>query len=70
MRANQRLLRLLACATLVVTILLPISARSADTSGGQRICDGPYALCSSAKCQAIDGDPGHVKCMPKVRCKA
>ena len=62
MRAHQRRLRLLACATLVVTILLPISARSADTSGGQRICDGPYALCSSAKCQAIDGDPGHVKC--------
>ena len=30
--------------------------------GGQRVCDGPYALCSSAKCQAIDGDPHHVKC--------
>jgi hypothetical protein len=61
-RVHQKRLRLLACATLVVTILLPTSARSADTSGGQRICDGPYALCSSAKRQAIDGDPSHVKC--------
>jgi hypothetical protein len=61
-RVYHKRLRLLACAALVVTILLPITARSADTSGGQRICDGPFALCSSAKCQAIDDDPSHVKC--------
>jgi len=61
-RAHHKRLRLPAWAVLVVTILLPIAARSADTSGGQRVCDGPYALCSSAKCQAIDGDPHHVKC--------
>jgi hypothetical protein len=61
-RVHHKRLRLLACAALVLTILLPITARSADTSGGQRICDGPYALCSSAKCQAIDDDPSHVKC--------
>ncbi len=60
--AHHKRLRLLACAALVVTILLPITARSADTSGGPRVCDGPYALCSSAKCQAVGGDPSHVKC--------
>jgi len=61
-RAHRKRLRLLTYAAVVVTILLPIAARGADTSGGQRICDGPYALCSSAKCQAIDGDPSNVKC--------
>jgi hypothetical protein len=38
------------------------TARAADTSGGQRICDGPYALCSSARCQTVSGDPAHVIC--------
>lgn len=62
MRAHHQRLRLLASAALAATTLLPISARGADTSGGQRICDGPYALCSSAKCHAIDSDSNHVKC--------
>lgn len=37
-------------------------APRADTSGGQRICDGQYALCSSAQCHPTAGDPGHVTC--------
>jgi len=47
---------------MVASVLLWTAARAADTSGGQRICDGPYALCSSARCTGIDGDPGHVLC--------
>jgi hypothetical protein len=38
------------------------TAARADASGGQRICDGRYALCSSAQCQPIPGDPKHVTC--------
>ena len=34
----------------------------ADNSGGSRICEGRYALCSSAQCQPIAGDPAHVQC--------
>ena len=62
MPTKHKLLRLFVCTALVATALLSRIARGAGTSGGQRICDGPYALCSSAKCQAIDGDPSHVKC--------
>ena len=61
--SHKLVLPLLACAALVAAVLLPTIALGADTSGGQRICDGPYALCSSAKCQTIDGDPSHVKCV-------
>jgi hypothetical protein len=63
MPTRHKLLQLFVCTALVATALLPRIARGADTSGGQRICDGPYALCSSAKCQTIDGDPSHVQCV-------
>lgn len=52
----------LARGIAVALALLAAGAARADTSGGARICEGPYALCSSAKCQPIDGDPGHVTC--------
>lgn len=38
------------------------TAGAADTSGGQTICDGRYALCSSARCDEMAGDPSHVAC--------
>lgn len=34
----------------------------ADSSGGQVICLGRYALCSSAQCTVIAGDKEHVSC--------
>jgi hypothetical protein len=48
-------------ALLLAMLALAGFAR-ADTSGGQQICDGPYALCSSAQCQPIVGDPTKVTC--------
>jgi len=43
-------------------LLALIGLARADTSGGQQICDGQYALCSSAQCQPIGGDPSKVSC--------
>jgi len=62
MSVVRRLVRLFACIILVATALFPIGAARADTSGGTRVCEGPYALCSSAQCQPIDGDTRHVTC--------
>ncbi len=55
-------LRLLVCIILIATALLPIGAANAGGSGGTRICEGPYTLCSSALCQPIAGEPKQVKC--------
>ena len=54
--------RLSGYAVVAATALLTTNPAAADSSGGTRICEGPYALCSSAKCQPIGGDPAHVKC--------
>jgi len=56
------MLRLAEHVVLASVALLTIVPARADSSGGTRICEGQYALCSSAKCQAINGDPTHVKC--------
>lgn len=53
---------LAACALLAVVLIAPQGARAADTTGGDTVCDGQYALCSSAQCHAIDGDPTRVTC--------
>ncbi len=59
---DHRKLRASACAALAGAALLASQPAGADNSGGSRICEGRYALCSSAKCQPIAGDPSHVKC--------
>jgi len=38
------------------------SAAFADSSGGQLICDGTYALCSSAACEKDPDDPSKSQC--------
>ena len=55
-------LRPWSCAVLATALLLATQPAAADNSGGSRICEGPYALCSSAVCQAMAGDQTHVKC--------
>jgi hypothetical protein len=55
-------LRLWSCAVVATALLLATQPAAADNSGGSRICEGPYALCSSAVCQAMAGDQTHVKC--------
>ena len=62
MNRGDSISRLSACVALAATALLTINPADADSSGGTRICDGRYALCSSARCQPIDGDPTHVQC--------
>ncbi len=49
-------------ASLASIVILSCGAVRADTSGGQVICLGRYALCSSAQCQPIAGDKTNVKC--------
>ena len=49
-------------AGLVSFVMLSCAPVRADTSGGQVICLGRYALCSSAQCQPIAGDKTNVKC--------
>lgn len=51
----------LALVAVLALGVLP-GAAQADNSGGQRICEGPYALCSSAQCQPVAGDPTRVDC--------
>ena len=53
----------IASFSLVVLMFLVVNcASAADTSGGQTICLGRYALCSHAKCEAIANDTKLVKC--------
>jgi hypothetical protein len=62
MSTVRRLTRLTAAAVAVVMAMFVSDLAYGDNSGGSRICDGRYALCSSAECKPIDGDPTHVKC--------
>lgn len=55
-------LALLAIAMLTLVAGAPQAAWAANVSGGDTVCDGQYALCSSAQCHAIDGDPTRVTC--------
>ena len=43
-------------------MLLSAGAAWADVSGGQVVCLGRYALCSSAQCAPIENDVTHVSC--------
>ncbi len=55
----------LSCAWLVGLfglVLLTSGAVLADGSGGQVICLGRYALCSSAQCKPIGTDKQNVQC--------
>jgi len=56
-----RAMRSVGWALLALTVVAAGSARG-DVSGGQVICLGRYALCSSAPCQPIENDDSHVLC--------
>ncbi len=47
---------------LVGLVILSTGPAWADSSGGQVVCLGRYALCSSAQCSQIDNDKEHVRC--------
>ncbi|SFN22365.1 hypothetical protein [Dokdonella immobilis] len=50
---------------LTSVVLAGVSALTlarANSSGGQQICDGRYALCSSAACSIDAKDPQHATC--------
>ena len=57
----------LTITTAVVALqLLWAGASRADSSGGQIICLGRYALCSSAQCTPVANDKEHVSCACEV----
>lgn len=52
----------LQVTALIFAALLCLPA-FADSSGGQQICEGSYALCSSAACSKDESDPTKVSCI-------
>lgn len=49
-----------------IALLVLATETRADSSGGQVICLGRYALCSSAQCTPIADDKEHVSCACEV----
>ena len=60
--AHKIQLSLIGAILLGMTATIAMGPAQADGSGGTRICDGRYVLCSSAQCRRIPGDPTHVTC--------
>jgi hypothetical protein len=60
-----KLVRLLLAPLLLLAAPSPPSF-AADSSG-LRVCEGRYALCTTATCQAIPGDEGAVACACDVK---
>jgi len=55
-------LRCLRLGLLAAVVATAGGTAAADESGGQTICLGRYALCSSAECHPIENEPESVRC--------
>jgi len=63
---RNRYVPLIGIAGVIALLVLGAEAVRADSSGGQIICLGRYALCSSAQCTPVANDKEHVSCACEV----